>query len=168
MKPLTLPIIGGTSLVAMAALALGHWLSVNQLVAASKSGLLNPQRLVESVEAPVPAVKPAPKPAVLTQSPDLAQSNRPSTQTSVDNVQRQFYEAMLKRMERMENSNRDLTDQVAQTNGDVMKLGFRVDTHSESFRPLKVAEEESQDLSSDDGPGVLPPRAEPVPLPRRE
>ncbi len=168
MKPLTLPIIGGTSLVAMSALALGHWLSVNQLVAASKSGLLNPQSSVESVDTPVPAVKAAPKPAAPTYSPNLAQSNKAPTQATVDNVQRQFYEAMLKRMERMENSNRDLKDQVAETNGDVMKLGFRVDTHSESFRPLKVVEQDSQDLSLDDGPGVLPPRAEPVPLPGRE
>jgi hypothetical protein len=42
-----------------------------------------------------------------------------------------------------------------------MKLEFRVDTHSESFRPLPV-NDERPDTSFDDGPGVLPPRAEPV------
>ena len=48
-----------------------------------------------------------------------------------------------------------------------MKLEFRVDTHSESFRPLPVNEEQPF-TQIDDDPGVLPPRAEPVFLPNYE
>jgi hypothetical protein len=56
---------------------------------------------------------------------------------------------------------------MAETNRDLMKLEFRVDTHSESFRPMVVSEERI-DTSFEDGPGVLPPRAEPVFLPSDE
>ena len=70
-------------------------------------------------------------------------------------------------MEALQNQNRDLLDQVAETNRDVMKLEFRVDTHSESFRPMPV-NEERLDTSFEDGPGVLPPRVEPVQLPTGE
>jgi len=67
----------------------------------------------------------------------------------------------------LENQNRDLVDQIAETNRDMMKLEFRVDTHSESFRPLPTSEEHG-DTTFDDGPGVLPPRADPVFLPSGE
>lgn len=52
-------------------------------------------------------------------------------------------------------------DQMAETNRDLMKLEFRVDTHSESFRPMPVSQEGSF-TNFDEGPGVLPPRAEPI------
>lgn len=64
-------------------------------------------------------------------------------------------------MESLQNQNRDLLDQLAETNRDLMKLQFRVDTHSESFRPLPVSEDRPF-TSLDDELGVLPPRAEPV------
>jgi len=70
-------------------------------------------------------------------------------------------------MASVENQNRDLLDQLAETNRDLMKLEFRIDTHSESFRPLPL------DVSSpfskvDENTGVLPPRADPVYLPSYE
>ena len=69
-------------------------------------------------------------------------------------------------MENIQNQNRDLLGQIAETNRDIMKLEFRVDTHSESFRPLPVSEDRPFSSSIDaEGPGVLPPRAEPVFLP---
>ena len=79
----------------------------------------------------------------------------------VDSAQKQFFEALIAKMEKLQNQNRDLLDQVAETNRDMMKLEFRVDTHSASFRPMPVSEDRP-DTSFDDGPGVLPPRAEPV------
>ena len=50
--------------------------------------------------------------------------------------------------------NRFLQNQVAETNRDIMELQFRVDTHSEQFRPLKIQEEITYDDSSI---GILPP-----------
>ncbi len=70
-------------------------------------------------------------------------------------------------MASMETQNRDLLDQLAETNRDLMKLEFRVDSHSESFRPLPVSEDQPFSSLADDL-GVLPPRAEPVFLPTHE
>lgn len=70
-------------------------------------------------------------------------------------------------MNGLQSQNRDLLDQLAETNRDIMKLEFRVDTHSESFRPLPVTED-SPFTSLDDKSGVLPPRAEPVRLPTQQ
>jgi hypothetical protein len=76
----------------------------------------------------------------------------------------EFFQALLAEMKSLRSENRDLSDQVAETNRDLMKLEFRVDTHSESFRPLPVNEIRF-DASFNDGPGVLPPRADPAGFP---
>ena len=46
------------------------------------------------------------------------------------------------RKQRLGKSNESLRDQLAELNRDLMQLEFRVDTHSESFRPLPVNEEQ--------------------------
>ncbi len=143
--------ICGISLAAMSAAGFSHWWSVDQFVAASRAGL--PVHPVE-----VPAAKPVEAPKARPVEPTLAQS--PKT-VAPDPAQKSFYEALIKKMDSLQNQNRDLLDQMAETNRDVMKLEFRVDTHSESFRPKPVSEDRP-DTSFDDGPGVLPPRAEPV------
>ena len=77
-------------------------------------------------------------------------------------------------MNQMQTQNRDLHDQLAETNRDMMKLQFRVDMNSEGFRPMPLAEDKkpsssvNQGTSIDGNPGVLPPRAEPVNLPSYE
>lgn len=162
MKASTVPTICGVALAAMSAAGFSHWWSVREFAAAIHSGLP-----VSAPGTPViaPAEAPEPKPAapaLLAQAP----KTQPAT-LATDATQRKFFEAMVAKMESLQNQNRDLMDQVAETNRDVMKLEFRVDTHSESFRPLKVTEERS-DTSFDDGPGVLPPRADPVFLPSGE
>ncbi|MEI8039239.1 MAG: hypothetical protein WCJ14_12690, partial [Verrucomicrobiota bacterium] len=78
--------------------------------------------------------------------------------------QKKFYEALITKMDSLQTQNRDLLDQLAETNRDLMKLEFRVDTHSESFRPMPVSDDRPF-TSNDSSPGVLPPRAAPVTLP---
>lgn len=163
MKPSTVPILCGITLAAMSAAGASHWWTVRQTVSIFQSGM------------PLPAQAPAGKtPADVAPSeqqasaPQLAKA--PKTQPGsapADPSQKKFYEALVSKMESLQNQNRDLLDQMAETNRDLMKLEFRVDTHSESFRPLPVSEERI-DTSFDDGPGVLPPRAEPVFLPSDE
>jgi hypothetical protein len=70
-------------------------------------------------------------------------------------------------MKQLKNENSTLRDQMAETNRDLMKLEFRVDTHSESFRPLPPTTEEPilDAPVIDDSPGVLPPRPAIVGLP---
>lgn len=157
MKPSTVPFICGTALAAMSAAALSHWWFVNELVAVSQQGVPLVAPVATEPKNPVVA-PPAREPAIL---PALAkQAPVPATESS----QKDFYETLISRMESLQNQNRDLLDQMAETNRDVMKLEFRVDTHSESFRPMPVSEEGSF-TNFEDGPGVLPPRAEPVFLP---
>ncbi|MEO5913017.1 MAG: hypothetical protein ABIS50_02210 [Luteolibacter sp.] len=166
MKASTVPTICGVALAAMSAAGFSHWWSVREFVAAMPSGLpvSSPAHHPAAPVEAAPVVKPA-APAVLAQTPKAQPA--PAATVATDSAQRKFYESLVSKMESLQNQNRDLMDQVAETNRDVMKLEFRVDTHSESFRPLKVNEERS-DTSFDDGPGVLPPRADPVFLPTGE
>lgn len=164
MKSSTLPILCGATLAAMSAAGASHWWTVRQTVAIFNSGIPIPAHSPAEKAKPAEAT-PAEKPAGGQQ---LAQAPRPQPgQAPTDASQKKFYEALVSKMENLQNQNRDLLDQMAETNRDLMKLEFRVDTHSESFRPLPVSEERIE-TSFDDGPGVLPPRAEPVFLPSDE
>jgi len=151
MKPSTLPILCGAAIACMSAAGLSHWWSVRQFIAVVDSG-----RPI-AVSKPSPVARPAPS-AVASEG--LPRVDSPP-------AQKEFYEALLTEMRKLRTENRDLLDQMAETNRDIMKLEFRVDTHSESFRPLPVSEERF-DTTFDDGGGVLPPRAEPVFMPSDE
>lgn len=150
--------ICGLSLAAMSAAGLSHWWSVRQFVSAITGGI--PVSLpLRSVAQPSGLAPTATAPP----APILARASGVSAPVATsEDAQKKFYEALYKNFESLQNQNRDLRDQIAETNRDVMQLGFRVDTHSESFRPMPVSEDRP-DTSFDDGPGVLPPRAEPVP-----
>jgi malonyl CoA-acyl carrier protein transacylase len=63
-------------------------------------------------------------------------------------------EKIMERFAQLDRQNIDLRDQVAETNRDVMELQFRVDSHSESFRPLRAVQVNT--LAPDSS--VLPPR----------
>ena len=59
--------------------------------------------------------------------------------------------------------NTDLQEQLRETNRDLNELQFRVDTHSESFRPLRVSSNEASLLWNSISPGgnlhpLLPPK----------
>lgn len=162
MKSSTVPLICGAALAVMSAAGVSHWWSVSQFVSAIHAGL--------PVSSPVrPPTQPAGLPAAKPAAPEiLAQATKnPSPAPAADTVQKKSFEALITKIDGLLNQNRDLRDQIAETNRDVMKLEFRVDTHSESFRPMPVSEERI-DTSFDNGPGVLPPRAEPVFLPSGE
>lgn len=156
MKPTTLPMICGLTLAASLGAGVSHWWSVRQFVELIDRGTPNPPaRMVEPV---------------VTQMPLLAQQSpqRPAPAASMpieEKHQKDFYEALIQKLARVETQNRDLLDQLAETNRDLMKLEFRVDTHSESFRPLPVVEEKPfTSIDGFDGE-VLPPRANAVELP---
>jgi hypothetical protein len=160
MKTSTIQLICGIALAAMTTAGLSHWWSVRQFVSALNSGI------------PVPAAAPGPErqadPAPATAKPPVLAAAEPSRRTTTPEPrQQEFYEALINKMENLENQNRDLLDQVAESNRDIMELNFRVNTHSEQFRPLPVSEERF-DTSFEDEPGVLPPRAEPVMPPTHE
>jgi hypothetical protein len=72
-------------------------------------------------------------------------------------AQQEFYQSLIQQIDNLQNQNRDLVDQLAETNRELMKLEFRVDTHSSQFRPLPV-HEERQDTTLDESSSILPPR----------
>ena len=159
MKSMKIQIFCGTLLVAMTTAGATHWWSVRQLVTAVRDGL--PLPVVVPVETiPQKAVSPA-QPAIT--QPSLLAEHSARVNSLPISSQKDFYESLIHKMEGLQNQNRDLLDQLAETNRDLMKLEFRVDTHSESFRPMPV-NEELRDMSSgsDITPGVLPPKAQPI------
>jgi hypothetical protein len=172
MKLATVPAICCFALTAMTTAGLSHWWSVRQFIASIHAGSLvaaTPPHIPQP--APVlPATTPAKSPAPVAASPVAAKpvAANPASQSAAPNIeQKKFYEALISKMESLQTQNRDLLDQLAETNRDLMKLEFRVDTHSESFRPMPVSEDRPF-TSLDDTSGVLPPRAEPVVLPLHE
>ena len=158
MRTSILPLICGVAVAAMSAAGVSHWWSVRQFVAAlgPEISISQPPRSLPPV--PAPALTAETKPSQAAAKEALAQK-LPSA--APDPHQKQFFESLVSRMEGLQNQNRDLLDQLAETNRDLMKLQFRVDTHSESFRPLPVSEDRPF-TSLDTETGVLPPRAEPV------
>lgn len=165
MKSSIIPVTCGTALVAMCAAGLSHWWSVQQLVGLPATGqtAAAPESSPTDV-APAPMANSSPKSLAVAAAPEPAA--QPLVQPAAPSADQQhFYEALISRIESLQNQNRDLIDQLAETNRDLMKLEFRVDTHSASFRPLPVNEDQPF-TSLDTDIGVLPPRAEPVQFPQ--
>jgi predicted RNase H-like nuclease (RuvC/YqgF family) len=163
MKTTTVPILCGAALAAMSTAGISHWWSVRQFVAMVDSGLPVAATSAVALTKPAPApAKPAPKPPEKPTPPVVAKTH------PLEAGQKEFYEALISKIESLQHQNRDLLDQMAETNRELMKLEFRVDTHSEQFRPLPVSEDRPFTTSLEDEPGVLPPRAEPVQLPSYE
>ena len=158
MKSTTIPALCSVAITAMLSAGISHWWSVSEFVAVVQGEL--PMAPTQSA----PANPPVP-------SPSQVIANRGEIKSQLDGMsdrhKQEFYEALIGKLANMENQNRDLLDQLAETNRDLMKLEFRVDTHSESFRPMPL-EELSPFSSIDGGVGVLPPRAEPISLPSYE
>lgn len=156
MKPTTVPILCGAALIAISTAAVCHWWSVSQFAAAVHAGL--PVLLPPPSATPfsTPVGPQAAQSSLVAQAPKL-----PEPTATTDASQKIFYEALIAKMEGLQNQNRDLLNQVAETNRDMMNLNFRVDTFSDSFRPMPVSEDRP-DTSLEDGQGILPPRAEPV------
>lgn len=153
MKSNAVPLTCSIALTAMMAAGLSQWWSVNQLVLAV--GGTMPKRM--HVAAPSPAVLAKMESKTAT-TPAIPAQNSPRTQPASE----KFFESMVNKLSAIEQQNKDLRDQLAETNRDMMEVQFRLDSHSESFRPLKIAPEPDTTTIDDDGPGVLPPRAIPT------
>ena len=161
MKHSTIPWLCSLLLTAAFTATASHHFTVRDMLA---RGISHP------APAPAPAIKPENPPTATlannpTAPPPTSTAPTPTTPPPADlSAQRQLYEEVLAELRSLKMENRNLLDQIGETNRDLMKLEFRVDTHSESFRPLPASDSRF-DASFDDGLGVLPPRAEPYHLP---
>jgi hypothetical protein len=178
----TLPIACSLALASMSAAVASHWWSLGQFSThlANAPRLASPQPPLCTPPGPPnqPALPPAPAP------PDpkaIACLPAPPPTATPAPAEKEFFESLLDEMRQLKKTNLALRDQMAETNRDLMKLEFRVDTQSASFRPLPITEEVSSldtssldtssldtsslDTSSLDtssqgsAPSVLPPRA---------
>jgi len=166
MNPSTIPATCSLALTAVVAAGISHWWSVRQFTDLLEHGV---------PMAPAPASVPEPQAAqpLLATIPAKHTTVEAAMAATGSKSQQDFFEALIEKMSQMESQNRDLHDQLAETNRDMMKLQFRVDMNSESFRPLPVAEDKpligiGQGSVIDNAPSVLPPRAEPIRLPSYE
>jgi len=150
MKLDPIPLVSLAALTLMTGAVISHWLGVDErlelalLRAKSSDAVLvieqSPEFGTASVESSIathqaPPASPAAR--ALSIPPDLQGS---------------FVRA-LESIEQMHRNQDNLRDQVAETNRDLMELQFRVDSHSESFRPLRATQESEVPA----GNGVLPP-----------
>jgi hypothetical protein len=151
----TPPLICGTMLVAMVSAGMGHYWSVKEFVAHYPA--IPAARIL-----PAPVGDPGSDEKI--HSAPLAENSAPKE----SGPREEFFQELLAEVRALRNENRNLKnleDQMAETNRDLMKMGFRLDGYSESFRPLPIPERKDDTTSFDDDydlPGVLPPRAKPV------
>ena len=162
MKPAIIPTLCGAALAVMAGAASSHFLSVRHMV-----------ELAEASQLPMPAVEqelahPSAQEDTQALIAHIRQQNASLqgalTEQKTDLAQRTAKVApqqgdLNQVLSELVALNRDLRNQVAETNRDLMELQFRVDTHSEQFRPLQVTEQtyDSMDEFDPSAIAVLPP-----------
>ena len=162
MKPAIIPTVCGTALAIMAGAAATHFLSVRQIVELAGQPIFVPQ------ETPAPAMDTESMIAQLQRENESLQGTLDSSRSvlaasrdkamPISTASGDKTEMLLAELVAM---NRELRNQVAETNRDLMELQFRVDTHSEQFRPLNITEQSFDDPLGapeyDTSIGVLPP-----------
>jgi hypothetical protein len=148
----------------MVAAGVSHYWSIQGFITNHSPAL--PGLVIPLSKTPAPPAEPQPRKQATPAPVTLAGATpAPLAREAENPAQKEFFEGLLAEMRQLRNENRDLLDQISETNREVMKLEFRVDTHSESFRPLPTSEQRfDTTFGSDpnDIPGVLPPRAAPV------
>lgn len=155
----TPPILSGALLVAMIAAGTSHYWTVREVIANYPT---TPTITPSPLETTTPPIK-----QTTPQAPQATPSPHQPTPPPLargSEEEREFYASLLAEMRALRNENKNLTDQIGETNRDIMKMEFRMDTYSESFRPLPIQErlDDTTFGPDPDFPGVLPPRATPV------
>jgi hypothetical protein len=161
MKHSTIPVICSIALASISTAGLGHWWSVRELIAIAHHELpilTIPHPYPDDTNSKISIIQPSTPKTLIVNSP------KEIDPTVTTQAQKEFFESLVKEVQTLHGENSKLVDQMAETNRSIMQLEFRVDTNSESFRPMPVSEESSDATSlSDHGDrGVLPPRALPV------
>jgi len=161
MKNATIQGVCCLALTLMTGAVAAHWQMVRKTMELA-SQLPRPQA-VNSSAAPIAQEDPAVKAArqILAEAKAASTSATSRTEpisTASNAAQDARIERLISSCETLMAQNAELKNQVAETNRDLMALQFQVDSHSESFRPLKIPEESTARPA---GTGVLPPREAP-------
>lgn len=149
MKIDPLPAACLTSLTLMTGAVISHWMGVDESIELARLRAGQPPAQLAAEQAGDHSL---PEPRFVV----AGKLNSPPPTISEPALPPEFGQRMvlaLEGFEQLQRENRNLRDQVAETNRDLMELQFRVDSHSQSFRPLRAVQETRQPV----GPGVLPP-----------
>jgi hypothetical protein len=132
----TIPIISTLALTVMTAFFVKAWWPIRDLGCDFRA--IQP-RTFASIAVPVVPRSEIKKtaPAIVAIKPE-----KDATDAESVSINKKTLDSLVAEIQRLGKSNESLRDQLAELNRDLMQLEFRVDTHSESFRPLPVNEEQ--------------------------
>ena len=132
----TIPIICTLALTVMTAFFVKAWWPIRDLDCDFRA--IQPRTFASIAVPVVPRIKiKQPAPAIVAIKPEQAPPDAESV-----SIDKKTLDSLVAEIQRLGKSNESLRDQLAELNRDLMQLEFRVDTHSESFRPLPVNEEQ--------------------------
>lgn len=155
----TIPIICTLALTAMTALFVNAWWPVRNMGCDLRP--IQP-RTFASISSPmIPNIeKKQAAPSIPAPAVSAPQDVPAAPAADTVSIDKKTLESLVAEIRRLGKSNETLRDQIAEMNRDLMQLEFRVDTHSESFRPLPSSEEplaNSMEETSEEDPSLLPP-----------
>lgn len=150
----TIPIICTLALTVMTAFFVKAWWPIRDMGCDFRA--IQP-RTFASIAIPVlPRIEmKQPAPAAVVTKPEQTPPDAESV-----SIDKKTLDSLIAEIQRLGKSNETLRDQLAELNRDLMQLEFRVDTHSESFRPLPVNEEQIATTSEEpieEEASLLPP-----------
>lgn len=139
----TIPIICTLALTVMTAFFVKTWWPIRNMGCDFRA--IQPKTFA-SIAVPVVSrieIK-QPAPAAVANKPEQTPPNAESV-----TINKKTLDTLVAEIQRLSKSNETLRDQLAELNRDLMQLEFRVDTHSESFRPMPVSEEHIANTSEE-------------------
>lgn len=150
----TIPIICTLALSVVTAFFVKAWWPIRDMGCDLRT--IQPKTFASLAYPVIPHIKiKQPAPAIVAIKAEQA---APDTESV--NIDKKTLDSLIDEIQRLGKSNETLRDQLAELNRDLMQLEFRVDTHSESFRPLPVSEEQianSSEKSIEEETSLLPP-----------
>lgn len=139
-----------------------HFHQVNHLV---KHGIPSLLSSVDASESESPADStPVPSPSVALAASDTVASQRPAMMPEMAIKENSHNDALLEILAAIRNEQKSIRKQISESNRDIDELTFRVDTHSDSFKPLQTEVERPRSLNytaeplDGGGIGLLPPK----------
>ena len=150
----TIPIICTLALTVMTAFFVKAWWPIRDMGCDFRA--IQPRTFASIAVPVVPRIEiKKTAPAVVAIKPEQAPPDAESV-----SIDKKTLDSLVAEIQRLGKSNESLRDQLAELNRDLMQLEFRVDTHSESFRPLPVNEEQIATTSEEpleEEASLLPP-----------
>lgn len=145
----------------IAGITLTHRHQVSEMVARGSSGL--PGHTPEPTAAAPPPAAPGAEPAATLA---VADAPEPPPHTAHQPPRTQREDALLELLAEMRKEQKRMYKQLAEQNREISELTFRVDTHSDSFKPLRTDSERPRSLDASSGlqvpigedDNILPPR----------